>query len=141
MASTFWPTCNESGIAQVERGQLGTWHDLQQSQVVPFVTAQQLSFVAGLIGQCHFELALIGHHVVIGEDFSVLELIKGEARALIFGGINFEKVAAIDGAGNVDGGEMRRFVDVDIVRLIRTQTDGVGGRRTGPQRLSAWRSG
>ena len=123
------------GIAQVERGQLGARRDLQQRQVVGFVAAQQLRLVAGLIGQRHFELALIGDHVVVGEDLAVRA--DQEARALILGRINFhEDGAAIDGAGDVHRGEMRRLVDVDIVHLIRTQAGGVRGRRAGPKRRS-----
>ena len=40
-----------------------------------------------LIGQRHFELALVGNHVAVGEDLAIRT--DQEARALILGRVNF----------------------------------------------------
>ena len=117
MASTFWPTCSPSESPRCSEGSFARGCDLQQRQVVGFVAAQQLRLVARLIGQRHFQLALIGHHVAVGENLAVRA--DQEARALVLGGVNFkEDGAPIDGAGDVHGGQMRRLIDVDVVRLI-----------------------
>ena len=136
IASTFCPTCNPSESPRCSVGSLPRGVNLQQRQIVGFVAAQQLRLVARLIGQRHFELALIGNHVVVGEDLAVRA--DQETRTLVLGRINLqENCAPIDRAGDVHRGEMRRLVDVDVVRLIRTQAGGVRRRRAGPQRPGA----
>src|SRR5271166_4378210 len=108
------------GIAQVQRWQLAARLDLQQSHVIGFIAAQQRGFITRLIGQRDLELALVGNHVAVGEDLAILT--DQEPRTLVLGRINFEENRApVDRARDVDRGDVRALVYIDVVVFIGTQ--------------------
>ena len=75
--------------------------------------------------------AATGDHVKVGQDETVIVDQETRAKALR-GDRLIEKIAADRGAGDINGGELRKLVNVDIVLLVRVQSGTVDGRRIGP---------
>ena len=52
-----------------------------------------------------------------------------------------EEIALIDDAGDVDGGETVRLVDIDVVLLVGEEAGAARGDRIRPEVRARWRAG
>ncbi len=118
--------------AEVKNGQVTGSLNLNQGEIAARLGSEHASAILFMVREGDRYLLTAANHVVVGDDLPFL--VDDESRADALRRVDLHEPAAlIDDARDIDGGEMRRFVNIDIVLFVGFETGPVGGLRRGPE--------